>query len=53
MDMNVVYLTCAGLDVHKKSVVAAICTTNPVTLEATYTVRTFSTNNSDIVTLRD
>lgn len=53
MDMNVVYLTCAGLDVHKKSVVAAICVTNPVTLEASYTVRIFSTNNSDIVLLRN
>lgn len=49
MDMNVVYLTCASLDVHKKSVVAAICVTNPVTLKASYTVRTFSTNNSDIL----
>lgn len=53
MDMNVIYLTCAGLDVHKKSVVAAICVTDPVTLEASYTVRTFSTNNSDIVLLRN
>lgn len=53
MDMNVVYLTCAGLDVHKKSVVAAICVTNPATLEASYTVRSFSTNNSDIVKLRN
>lgn len=36
MDMNVVYLTCVGPDVHKKSMVAAICVTNPVTLEASY-----------------
>lgn len=53
MNMNVVYLTCAGLDVHKKSVVAAICVTDPITLKASYTVRSFSTNNSDIVMLRD
>lgn len=27
---------CAGLDVHKKSVVAAVCTSDPVTLTASY-----------------
>lgn len=53
MDFDVVHLICAGLDVHKKSVVAAVAVTDPVTLEATYSVKSFSTNNSDIVSLRD
>lgn len=53
MDFEVVHLICAGLDVHKKSVVAAVCTTNPITLEAKYNVKSFSTNNSDIIALRE
>lgn len=53
MDFEVVHLICCGLDVHKKSVVAAICMTDPVTLEAKYNVKSFSTNNSDIAALRD
>jgi transposase len=53
MDFEVVHLICAGLDVHKKSVVAAVCFTNPVTLEAKYNVKSFSTNNSDIAALRE
>ncbi|MGN6711778.1 IS110 family transposase, partial [Anaerocolumna jejuensis] len=53
MDFEVVHLICAGLDVHKKSVVAAVCTTDPVTLEAKYNVKSFSTNNSDIIALRE
>lgn len=53
MDFEVIRPKCAGLDVHKKSVVAALCTSDTVTLEASYKVRTFSTNNSDIAALRD
>lgn len=53
MDFEVKYLICAGLDVHKKTVVAAICTTDPVTLKATYIVKSFSTNNSQIAAMRD
>lgn len=53
MDFDVVHLICAGLDVHKKSVVAAVAITDPITLEATYSVKSFSTNSSDIVSLRD
>ncbi len=52
MESNVVYLKCAGLDVHKKTVVAAVATTDPVTLETSYKVKSFSTNNSDIIALR-
>jgi len=44
---------CAGLDVHKKSIVAAICTSDPVTLTATYQTKVFNTTNSDIAALRD
>ncbi len=36
---------CAGLDVHKKSVVAAVCTSDPVTLTASYKTKVFNTNN--------
>ncbi|MEF9942546.1 MAG: hypothetical protein RR678_11375 [Lachnospiraceae bacterium] len=53
MDFEVKRLTCAGLDVHKKSVAAAICITNPVTLEATYKTKVFSTSNSDIAARRE
>ena len=34
---------CAGLDVHKKSVVAAVCTSDPVTLTASYKTKVFNT----------
>ncbi len=44
---------CAGLDVHKKSVVAAVCTSDPVTLTASYNTKVFNTTNSDIAALRD
>ena len=44
---------CAGLDVHKKSVVAAVCTSDPVTLTASYKTKVFNTTNSDIAALRD
>jgi len=50
--MDLIYPICCGLDVHKKSVVASIAVTDPVTLEATYTVKSFSTMNTDIVNLR-
>ena len=36
---------CAGLDVHKKSVVAAVCTSDPVTLTAAYKTKVFNTTN--------
>lgn len=41
-------LKCAGIDVHKKILVAAVCITEPGTLTATYYVRKFKTTNSDI-----
>lgn len=53
MDFEVIRPLCAGLDVHKKTVVAAVCSTDPVTLEASYTVKSFSTNNSQLHSLHD
>lgn len=51
--MDLIYPICCGLDVHKASVVASIAITNPVTLEANYLVKSFSTMNSDILHLHD
>lgn len=51
--MDLIYPICCGLDVHKNSVVASIAVTDPVTLEATYKVKSFSTMNSDILSLHD
>ena len=39
---------CAGIDVHKKILMAAICKTDTETLKATFYVRQFTTMNSDI-----
>ena len=39
---------CAGIDVHKEILMAAVCKTDPATLEATFYVRKFTTMNSDI-----
>lgn len=51
--MDLIYPICCGLDVHKKTVVASIAVTDPVTFEAKYTIKSFSTMNSDIVSLHD
>jgi transposase len=51
--MDLIFPICCGLDVHKKSVVASIAVTDPVTLEATYIVKSFSTMNSDILNLHN
>ena len=50
---EVIHPKCAGLDVHKKSVVAAVCISDPVTLTASYKTNVFKTTNSDIASLRD
>lgn len=52
-EFEVKRLRCAGLDVHKKLVVAAIIDTDPETLEASYRVKKFSTMNDDILALKD
>ena len=52
-EFEVKRLKCAGLDVHKSMVVAAIIDTHPETLEASYKVKKFSTMNDDILALKD
>jgi transposase len=50
--MQVAYPRCAGLDVHKKTVVACVLITHPDgTLQRE--VRTFSTMTADRLTLND
>ncbi len=39
---------CAGIDVHKSVLMAAICKTDPKTLSAVFYVRQFTSTNSDI-----
>jgi transposase len=48
--MDVLYPLSAGLDVHKKLVVACVCTT-PVTGHPRKEIRTFSTMTADILAL--
>ena len=42
---------CAGIDVHKEILMAAICKTDPKTLNAAFYVRQFKSTNSDIRTM--
>ena len=39
---------CAGVDVHKEILMAAVCKTDTETLRATFYVRKFTTRNNDI-----
>ena len=39
---------CAGIDVHKDILMAAVCKTDTETLKAVFYVRKFTTKNSDI-----
>jgi len=39
---------CAGIDVHKEILMAAVCETDPQTLQAAFYVRQFKSTNSDI-----
>lgn len=39
---------CAGIDVHKEILMAAVCRTDPDTLGAVFYVRQFTSSNSDI-----
>lgn len=50
--MQIVYERCAGLDVHKKSVMACLITPTPKQ-ERRKERRTFSTVTSDLLRLRD
>jgi transposase len=50
--MDVLYARCAGLDVHKKTIVA--CLLNPGSRgRPIKTVRTFATMTADLVALAD
>ena len=42
---------CAGIDVHKEILMAAVCKTDPKTLNAVFYVRQFKSTNSDIRTM--
>jgi transposase len=50
--MEVLYARCAGLDVHKKTVVACLLTPGPRG-QALKTVRTFGTMTADILMLAE
>ena len=39
---------CAGIDVHKEILMAAVCKTDTETLRATFYIRKFTTRNNDI-----
>lgn len=39
---------CAGIDVHKEILMAAVCRTAPATLNAVFYVRQFTSSNSDV-----
>lgn len=39
---------CAGIDVHKETLMAAVCRTDPATLGALFYVRQFTSSNSDV-----
>lgn len=48
--MDILYTRCAGLDVHKKTIVACLLTPGSRG-RPTRTVRTFSTMTADLLTL--
>jgi transposase len=50
--MNLVHLRCAGLDVHKKTVVACVCVVNEGG-EVLQETRTFATMTADLIALGD
>ena len=50
--MQVIYPRCAGLDVHKKTVVACVMTTSP-SGAVQKQIRTFSTMTADLLALSD
>ncbi len=48
VDGDVKRPVCAGIDVHKEILMAAVCRTDPETLKAVFYVRQFRSTNSDI-----
>ena len=47
-DSDIKRPVCAGIDVHKEILMAAVCKTDPETLNAVFYVRQFKSTNSDI-----
>ena len=47
-DTNIKRLICAGIDVHKSILMAAVCVTSHEDLNATFYVKQFTSSNSDI-----
>ena len=50
-DTDIVRLSCGGIDVHKKILMAAAVVTDPKTLKAVYYVKKFSSMNQDIIAM--
>ena len=50
--LKTIYKNCAGIDVHKKTIVVTIAKTNDENI-ATYCKRTFSTFTEDLINCRD
>ena len=50
--MNIVYPICCGVDVHKKTIVATIVTTDEHNV-STYLQKSFSTFNYDLQNFHD
>ena len=50
--LKTIYKNCAGIDVHKKTIVVTIAKTNDENI-ATYSKRTFSTFTEDLINCRD
>jgi len=50
--MELVYPICCGVDVHKRTIVATIATTNQNNITS-YSTMTFSTLNSDLIAFRN
>ena len=47
-DTDIKRPVCASIDVHKETLMAAVCRTDPDTLGAVFYVRQFTSANSDI-----
>ncbi|MDR3304693.1 MAG: IS110 family transposase, partial [Clostridiales Family XIII bacterium] len=50
--MKIIHPICCGVDVHKRTIVATIATTDKNNITS-YSVRTFSALNADLYAFRD
>ena len=53
VNANIKRPICAGIDVHKSTLMAAVCVTDHDSLDAIFYVKPFSTSNSDIRRMAD